>query len=75
MVDACADLFEAGSATLRGPLTFCVVKRKKGNKGKEERLSKQTPLKGCLSHWWPTILFSVPWPLQFEIDFAGPENP
>ena len=83
MVAACADLFEAGPATLRGsrgmppcpPLTFCVVKRKKGNKGKQERLSKQTPLKGCLSHWWPTILFSVPWPLHFEIDFAGPENP
>ena len=22
--------------------------------------------------WWPTILFSVPWPLHFEIHFAGP---
>ena len=21
--------------------------------------------------WWPTILFSVPWPLHFEIHFAG----
>ena len=21
---------------------------------------------------WPTILFSVPWPLHFEIPFAGP---
>ena len=26
---------------------FCVAKRKKGNKGKQERLSKQKPLKGC----------------------------
>ena len=41
-----------GPATLGGghghPL-FCVAKRKKGNKGKQERLSKQKPLKGC--HW------------------------
>ena len=31
------------------PPLFCVAKRKKGNKGKAERLSKQKPLKAC--HW------------------------
>ena len=29
------------------PQLFCVTKKKKGNKGKQERLSKQKPLKGC----------------------------
>ena len=29
------------------PFTFCVVKRKKGNKGKQEKLFKQSFLKRC----------------------------
>ena len=50
---------------------FCVTKRKKGDKDKKERVSKQKLLKGC-QPWWPTILFSVPWSPHFEIHFAGP---
>ena len=46
---------ESGLATLGGPggpgghapPLFCVAKRKRGSKGKQERLSKQKPLKGC----------------------------
>ena len=69
--------------------TFFAAKRKKGNKGKKERVSKQKLLKACHQGenvtvlailerlefkiflvgqpWRPTILFSVPWPLHFEI--------
>ena len=62
------------------PPRFCVAKRKKGNKGKHERVSKQKLLKGChqgqnvtvLAITWQTLLFSLPWPLHFEIHFAGP---
>ena len=65
---------------------FCVAKRKNGNKAKRKtfkaetikRLSLRSKLY-CLNHsrtsshhGWPTILFSVPWPLHFEIHFAGP---
>ena len=35
-----------GAGGHESPL-FCVAKRKKGNKGKKERLSKQKLLKGC----------------------------
>ena len=43
---------ESGLAALGGPgwhapPLFCVAKRKRGSKGKQERLSKQKPLKGC----------------------------
>ena len=74
---------------------FGMPKRKKENKAKKERVSKQKLLKGCHQEgqnllfqpfqsvqnskvflvaqpWWPTILFSVPWHLHFEIHFAGP---
>ena len=74
--------------------TFCLAKRKKGNKGKKQTVSKEKQLKDYLSPWskcwrfshsrasrilkvflasqpwWPTILFSVPWPLQFETHFS-----
>ena len=36
-----------GAGRAMAPPRFCVAKRKKGNKGKQERLSKQRPLKGC----------------------------
>ena len=54
---------------------FCLAKRKKGNKEKKERVSRQKLLKGCHQgenvtvlaiierlefKWWPTILFSLP---------------
>ena len=37
---------EAGGEGMTPPL-FCVAKRKKGGKGKKERVSKQKLLKGC----------------------------
>ena len=38
---------ETGGHAPVPPPFFRVAKRKKGNKGKQERLSKQKPLKGC----------------------------
>ena len=66
-----------------GTPLFCAAKRKKGNKGTKEQFSKQKLLKGCHQGrnvtvlailecpWWPTRRFSAPWPLHFEIYFAG----
>ena len=74
------------------PPLFCVAKRRKGNKGKQERVSKQKLSKD--SHQGqnvtvlailerlefkdfscrPTLLFSIPWPLHFEIHFTGPDK-
>ena len=86
MIDACADLFEAGPATLRGPgdmlpcpPPFLCSKKKKGKQRKARKTFKAETIKRlslrlklyCLSHWWPTILFSDLWPLHFEIHFAG----
>ena len=36
-----------GPGGTMAPPRFCVAKRKKGNKGKKERVSKQKLLKGC----------------------------
>ena len=42
------DIGGAGGGMLPPPaLFFCVAKRKKRDKGKKERVSKQKPLKGC----------------------------
>ena len=59
---------------------FCVAKTKKGNKGEKERVSKQKLLKGCHQGKNVTVLVIfrgviVPWPLHFEIRFAGPAKP
>ena len=43
---------------------FFVAKRKRGNK---VNLINVLPSQS----WWPTILFSVPWPLHFKIHIAG----
>ena len=65
---------EGGEGGMASPL-FSVAKRKKGNKEKKERVSRQKLLKGCHQgenvtvlaiierlefKWWPTILFSLP---------------
>ena len=59
---------------------FYVAKTKKGNKGKKEKVSKQKLLKGCHQGENVTVLVIfrgviVPWPLHFEIRFAGPAKP
>ena len=58
---------------------FCVAKRKKGNKGKKERLSKQKILKGCHRGQNVTVLailerLEFKMEIHFEIHFAGPER-
>ena len=43
------------------PPLFCIAKRKKGDKAKKERVSKQKLLKGR-HQGQNIIIFSVPWP-------------
>ena len=56
------------------PPLFSVGKRqkRKRNKAKKRKYFKRETIKR-LSPRWPTILLSVPWPLHFEIHFAGSE--
>ena len=66
---------DTGGAGGGMPPFFSVAKRKRGDKGKKERVSKQKLLKGC--HQGRNIIvlgilerlefenFSVPWPLHF----------
>ena len=51
------------------PQRFCVAKRKKGNKGKKERLSKQKLLKGCHQGQNVTVL-AILERLEFK-NFSG----
>ena len=53
---------------------FLRRKKKKGNKGKKEKLSKQKPLKSFYQDQIVTVLASVPWPLHFEIDICIDSN-
>ena len=69
------------------PPTFLCSKKKKWKQRKARKTFKAETIKRlslrsklyCLSHsrtsshhGWLTILFSVPWPLHFEIYFVGP---
>ena len=45
---------------------FCVAKRKKGDKGKKERVSKQKLLKGCCHQGQNIIVLTILECLEFE---------
>ena len=77
---------DTGGRRGHGPALFCIENRKRGNKGEKKKLLKgchQGPNVAALAilgvwnskHFlltcWPTILFSFPWSLHFEIHFAG----
>ena len=51
------------------PALFCIAKRKKGTKGKKERLSKQKILKGCHQSQNVTVL-AILEHLEFKV-FSG----